>query len=198
MKMLRPILYLITLVAVVPLVRGQAPGSGTPAPAKPAKPAPAAPPQAPTLVIVSEDDPDFAAGAAPDASQAGSVGLTGSAGIPPGLVDRIRVTPHAQREAMSADIRSRIDSTQQALVSLRDRVEAPGQRNANASVFQRAFAHAKTCEQALRKSLQIARETKTATNWASAQTALIRDYGEYAKAVAAVEAAGPQPDVLVR
>lgn len=199
MKMLRSILCVITLVAVASLARAQAPSSGpatSATPSTPAKPAPKAPPRAPTLVSVSADDDDFAAGAAPEAPQASSAKLTASAAVPSSVIDQIRSTPHAQRATLIAEIGTRIDTAQQALVALRNPASAPGQGNDSTFVFQNAFAQARSCEQALRKSLQAARATKTASSWASAQAVLMRNYGDYAKAVAAVEAAGPRPVAL--
>ena len=89
-----------------------------------------------------------------------------------------------------------MDAAQRALAALRDRMSFPGQRNGNAFVMQRAFLQARTCEQTLRTSLQAARESKTASTWATAQAALVRNYGDYAKAVADVEAAARSPVVL--
>ena len=195
MKMLRPVLCAITLAAALPSASAQAPATGTPAPTKPV---PKSPPRAPTLVSVTAEDEDFAAGAAPEVPKpASAVTLTASASVPPSVLDQIRSTPHAQREALVTEIGSRIDAAQKSLVALRSRVYAPGQRNDNAFVFQRAFAQARTCEQTLRKNLQAARGTKTASTWPTVQAALTRTYSEYAKAVADVESAGPRPVALV-
>jgi len=189
MKTIERIVPVIVLAALLPLA--QAADSSTPAPTKPAK----QPPRAPTLVsvVVGEDDPDFAAGAAPEAPPA-----TAAAALDPAMTSRIQSAPLAQRDAVIAEIESRMNAAQQALVALRDRVGSPAPGNANTVVLQRASMQARTTEQALRKNLQKARESKTAPTWAAARTALARNYGDYAKAVADMEAAGRSPVALTK
>src|SRR6478735_7694302 len=94
MKTSPHVLSAIALFALLSPANVLAAGSDTPAPAKPV---PAkTPPRAPTLVAVtiSEDDPDFAAGAAPAGPQAA---LTASAAIDPSVTGKIQSAPLAGR-----------------------------------------------------------------------------------------------------
>jgi hypothetical protein len=198
MKTIPQTLSAIALVALLATANVFAAGSETSAPA-PAKPAPTAkkPPQAPTLVAVtiSEDDPDFAAGAAPAGSQAA---LTASAALDPAVINKIQSAPFAQREALITEIDSRLNTAQQALAALRVRVSSSAQRNGSTFVAQQAFTQARTSEQALRKGLDKARESKTAAAWNATRSTLGRNYGDYAKAVADLEAAWGRPIALTR
>jgi hypothetical protein len=203
MKTIPHVLSAIALVTLFSSVNVFAASSEPPAPtptqaSAPAKAAPAKqPPRAPTLlaVTISEDDPDFAAGAAPAGLQ---VGATAASALDLAVVTKIQSAPLAQRETLITEIESRLNAAQQALAALRMRVSSSGQRNGSGFVAQQASTQARTCEQALRKSLGQARESKTAPAWTTARSALGRNYGDYAKAVAELEAALTKPVALTR
>jgi hypothetical protein len=109
------------------------------------------------------------------------------------IINQIQTATLAQRDTVTSELGSRMDAAQRALATLRERMSLPGQRSGNTFVWQRAFMQARACDQAMRKSLQAARESGTASTWSTAQAALVRNYGDYAKAVADVEAAARSP-----
>jgi hypothetical protein len=193
MKTIPHALSAIALVAILSSADIHAADSDTPAPAKPA---PAkTPPRAPTLVAVTiaEDDPDFAAGAAPTGPQTGPASATASAALDPAMTKKIQSAPLAQRDALITEIDARLNAARQALAALRQRVSPSAQRNGSAFVLQQAFTQARTSEQSLLNSLQKARESKTATAWTAVKGPLARNYGDYAKAVADLEATWQNP-----
>src|SRR6478735_1981605 len=119
MKTIPHALSVIALVAVLSSADVHAAESDTPAPAKPA---PAkTPPRAPTLVAVTiaEDDPDFAAGAAPTGPQTGPASATASAALDPAVTKKIQSAPLAQRDALITEIDARLNAARQALAALR-------------------------------------------------------------------------------
>jgi hypothetical protein len=189
MQVIRHVLF-VAFLAVAPAVSSAQSAASAPAPA--AK----SPPRAPTLVSVTPGAPGPAPAATQSANAPQNFGASASAIVDPiRMVGQIQAAPLAQREALIREIDSRMDAAQRALVALRDRMSLVGQRNGNAFVFQRAFVQARTCDQTLRKSLQVARETKTAASWATAQAALVRDYGDYARSVVDADAAGRSPAI---
>jgi hypothetical protein len=185
MQAIRHVLSVVVL-AIVPAVTHAEPAASAPAPA--AK----SPPRAPTLVSVTPGD------ATSPVSPAFGAGANASAIVDSGrMIGQIQAAPLAQRETVIREAGSRMDAAQRALATLRDRMNSSGQRNGNAFVIQRMFMQVRTCDQAVRKNLQAARDSKTASTWATAQTALVRSYADYAKAVADVEAAGARCPVVL-
>jgi len=181
----------VAVLAVIPTVTYAEPAA--PAPATPAA---KSPPRAPTLVSVTPGDASPPRAATAPANPAFSADASASAIVDSvRIISQIQAAPFAQRDAVIREVGSRMDAAQRALVALRDRMNFPGQRNGDAFVLQRAFMQARTSDQTLRKSLQAARESKTASAWATTQAALVRNYADYAKAVADVEAAARSPAV---
>lgn len=102
-------------------------------------------------------------------------------------VSEIQHAAFSAHKELAADIEARVDASTKVMTDLREKAEAAGDKSRQE--FAKALVEVRAREKALRTSLKATTKAAGESTWGEVQSALAKDYGAYAEAVAKAEAA---------
>lgn len=121
-------------------------------------------------------------------SQAATVGHNASVAVnPAGTISEIKGSAFNTRKELAAEIEGRVDASMKAMAALQAKAEAAGDKSRRE--FAKALVEVRAREKALRASLKATTQAAGESTWGEVQSALAKNYGDYAQAVASAEAA---------
>jgi hypothetical protein len=106
---------------------------------------------------------------------------------PAETVARIQQSTFANRDLVMAELQGRLDTSAQVITALEIKADRTGDQSRAA--FAKALVEVRAREKDMRTSLRDAAKATKESSWGEIQSALAKDYGAYAKAMAEAEAA---------
>ena len=102
------------------------------------------------------------------------------------MVRTIREAAFAARDTVTAEVGAKLDASTKAVARLQVHVQETGKKSREE--FTKALVEVRAHEKALRTSLKATTKAAGESTWGEVQSALAKEYGAYAEAVAKAEA----------
>lgn len=115
---------------------------------------------------------------------------SGQTAVTTNLAETVRAIHEASfetRSTLTADLETRLDATTRQLVELRAKADQGGEHSR--AEFAKALVEVRRQEKEVRASLRAAMQVSDEKTWGEVQSALAKEYGAFAKAVADAEVA---------